>query len=157
IHAWPDLKKFAEGNMDLARIKLLDALASYGGVRHGEIIVVFDAYGVEGRLEEIFKYHNIHVVFTKEAQTADQYIEKFAFDHNKKYEITVATSDGLQQVIIRGAGCALLSASELREEVERAKEKANHSYHKKQRVTCNSLEEVLPSEALEKMENLKEN
>ena len=157
IHAWPDLKKFAEGNMDLARIKLLDALASYGGVRHGEIIVVFDAYGVEGRLEEIFKYHNIHVVFTKEAQTADQYIEKFAFDHNKKYEITVATSDGLQQVIIRGAGCALLSASELREEVERAKEKANHSYHKKQRITRNSLEEVLPSEALEKIENLKEN
>lgn len=157
IHAWPDLKEFAEGNMDLARIKLLDALASYGGIRHGKIIVVFDAYGVEGRLEEIFKYHNIHVVFTKEAQTADQYIEKFAFDHNKKYEITVATSDGLQQVIIRGAGCALLSASELREEVERAKEKANHSYHKKQRVTRNSLEEVLTSEALEKMENLKEN
>lgn len=157
IHAWPDLKKFAEGNMDLARIKLLDALASYGGIRHGEIIVVFDAYGVEGRLEEIFKYHNIHVVFTKEAQTADQYIEKFAFDHNKKYKITVATSDGLQQVIIRGAGCALLSASELREEVERAKEKANHSYHKKQRITRNSLEEVLPSEALEKIENLKEN
>ena len=155
IHAWPNLKEFAAENMDLARIRLLDALASYGGIRQCQIIVVFDAYLVEGHLEEIYDYHNIHVVFTKEAQTADEYIEKFAFDHQKKYDITVATSDGLQQIIIRGAGSALLSARELKEEVEIATERANQSYHKRQGATRSSLEEILPSEALEKIEDLK--
>lgn len=155
IHAWPDLQEFADENMDLARTKLLDALASYGGIRQMRIIVVFDAYAVQGHSEEIFDHHNVHVVFTKEAQTADQYIEKFAFDHQKKYDIVVATSDGLQQIIIRSAGCALLSARDLREEVERAKERAEQSYQKKQGVVRSSLEERLPSTALEQMANLK--
>lgn len=155
IHSWPDLQEFATENMDLARVKLLDALASYGGVWAGKIIVVFDAYLVEGRQEEVFSYHNIHVVFTKEAQTADQYIEKFAFDHKGKYNIVVATSDGLQQVIIRGAGCSLLSARELREEVNRAKERAQQSYFKKQKKLRGSLEDTLSVDDLGKIKDLK--
>lgn len=155
IHAWPDLKEFAAENMDLARNKLLDALASYRGITQCRIIVVFDAYQVQGHLEETFAYHNIHVVFTKEAQTADQYIEKFAYDHQKKHKIKVATSDGLQQVIIRGAGCALLSARELKEEVDRAQENAQQSYHKKQGLVRSSLEETLPVDAMELIEDLK--
>lgn len=143
IHTWPELKEFAETNLDLARGKLLDVLASYKGVRTGKIIVVFDAYSVGGRQEEVFTYHNIHVVYTKEAQTADQYIEKFAFDHNQKYKIVVATSDGLQQVIIRGAGCSLLSARELREEVQRAQERAYQSYSKNQIYFRDSLQDTL--------------
>ena len=79
-----------------------------------QLIVVFDAYRVAGHPTEIFDYHNIHVVFTKEAETADQYIEKFAHTHASRYRVTVATSDGLEQVIIRGAGCGLLSAQDLR-------------------------------------------
>ena len=81
---------------------------------------MFDAYRVKGHGTEYFDYHNIHVVYTKEAETADAYIERFAHDNSKKYKITVATSDGLEQVIIRGAGCLLLSAQELLSEVEHA-------------------------------------
>lgn len=85
-----------------------------------QLIVVFDAYRVAGHATEISDYHNIHVVFTKEAETADQYIEKFAHTHAKKYRVTVATSDGLEQVIIRGEGCRLLSAGDLKLEMKAA-------------------------------------
>ena len=101
-------------------MRLLDTLSNYQGIRRCQIIIVFDAYRVQGHLEEVIDYHNIHMIYTREAQTADQYIEKFAHDNQKKYNITVATSDGLQQLIIRGAGCALLSARELKIEVDGA-------------------------------------
>ncbi|MDF2841075.1 MAG: small GTP-binding protein, partial [Clostridia bacterium] len=123
IHAWPELKELVDGNMDSARMKLLDALSNYQGIRKCKIIVVFDAYRVQGHLEEVIDYHNIHIVYTREAQTADQYIEKFAYDNQKKYNIAVATSDGLQQIIIRGVGCSLLSARDLKAEIDRANEK----------------------------------
>lgn len=102
IHAWPELKELADDNMDGARMKLIDTLSNYQGIRKCQIIVVFDAYRVQGHFEEAIDYYNIHLVYTREAQTADQYIEKFAYDNQKKYNITVATSDGLQQIIIRG-------------------------------------------------------
>ncbi len=73
-------------------------------------------------------YHNIHVVYTKEAETADQYIEKFAHDNSKWYQVTVATSDGLEQIIIRGQGCLLLSARELYEEVEKLGKELEERY-----------------------------
>lgn len=143
IHAWPELKEHADASMDVARMKLLDTLSSYQGIRKCHIIVVFDAYGVPGHLEEKVRYHNIHVVFTKEAQTADEYIEKFAYDHRKKHEIVVATSDALQQVIIRGAGSTLLSARELKEEVELAHDNARRSYQARQRLRRTNLEDVV--------------
>lgn len=117
IFAWPELKEMAESNLEAARMRLLDILCNYNGIRGIRIIVVFDAYRVEGRREQVEDYHNLSLVFTAEAQTADQYIEKFARDHQEKLRITVATSDGLQQLIIRGAGSSLLSARELQEEV----------------------------------------
>jgi len=113
IFAWPELKKLAEENMDAAKTKLLDYLSNYQWIRGCRVIAVFDAYRVEGHREEVLDYYNIHVVYTREAQTADQYIEKFAYDNKKNYNITVATSDGLQQIIVRGEGCSLLSAREL--------------------------------------------
>lgn len=117
IFAWQDLKELAAINIGSARGKLLDILSNYQGIRQCHLIVVFDAYRVSGHQTEIFDYHNIHVVYTKEAETADQYIEKFAHEHGRKYNVTVATSDGLEQIIIRGAGCNLLSARELEQEV----------------------------------------
>ena len=123
IHAWPELKELAEVDIGSARMSLLDSLSKYQSVRQSNVIVVFDAYRVQGHREEMTDYHNIHLVYTKEAQTADQYIEKFARDNRDKYDITVATSDGLQQIIVRGAGCSLLSARELKIEIER-KEKS---------------------------------
>ena len=117
IFAWQELKELAEVNIDSARGRLLDMMCNYQGIRGCHLIVVFDAYRVQQHRTEISDYHNIHVVFTKEAETADQYIEKFAQEHAKDYQVTVATSDGLEQIIIRGQGCGLLSAKELLQDI----------------------------------------
>ena len=117
------LRDLGQKNIDAARDALADALCNYQGYHGGEVILVFDAYRVAGHGTEIFDYHNIHVVYTKEAETADRYIERFVHDHVGRYDITVVTSDGLEQIIIRGAGCGLISAREFKEEVERAKER----------------------------------
>ena len=121
IYAWKELKELATISLDGARGKLQDILCDYQGMKGCQVMVVFDAYRLQGHPVEVLDYHNIRVVFTKEAETADQYIEKFAVRHAKEYSITVATSDGLEQVIIRGQGCALLSAKDLQDEIERSK------------------------------------
>lgn len=152
IHAWPELKEHIADNMDGARMKLLDILSNYQGIRKCQIIVVFDAYRVEGHNEEIIDYHNIHMVYTKEAQTADQYIEKFAHSNRSKYDITVATSDGLQQIIIRGAGCTLLSASDLKVDIETVNERIKQEYEEQQGRNRNHLIDTLSPEAKQRME-----
>lgn len=154
VHAWPELKELVDKNMDGARMKLLDILCNYQGIRKCQIIVVFDAYRVQGHTEEVVDYHNIHTVFTKEAQTADQYIERFAHDHQKKYNITVATSDGLQQLIIRGAGCSLLSARELKIEVDGANERIKQEFQDRRGEDRNYRIDELSPEAKQQMEEL---
>jgi len=156
IFAWPELQELVDENTDAARMKLLDSLSNYQGIRRCQIIVVFDAYRVQGHREELIDYHNIHMVFTKEAQTADQYIEKFAHDNQKKYNIAVATSDGLQQIIVRGAGCSLLSARELKAEIEEANRRLRQEYQEMQAAARNHLIDALPPEAKQKMELLRE-
>ncbi|MCD7981784.1 MAG: TetM/TetW/TetO/TetS family tetracycline resistance ribosomal protection protein [Clostridiales bacterium] len=128
IFAWEELAGLAREDMDAARGKLLDEMCNYQGLKGMQLIVVFDAYRVAGHQTEILDYHNIHVVFTKEAETADQYIEKFAHTNAKKYRVTVATSDGLEQIIIRGEGCRLLSARDLRAEIEEMKREIRSGY-----------------------------
>lgn len=123
IFAWPELKHLAEDNIDGARSALLDILCNYQAMNGCELIVVFDAYKVKGHGTEFMDYHNIHVVFTKEAQTADQYIERFATEHGKKHKVSVVTSDGIEQVIIVGAGCNLVSSREFLEIVKLTDEK----------------------------------
>lgn len=154
IFAWPELKEMAKENMDAAKSRLLDWLSKYKSVEDCEVIVVFDAYRVQGHPEEFLEYGNIYVVYTKEAQTADQYIEKFAHDNSEKFDITVATSDGLQQVIIRGEGCALMSASELREKVKFTNETIVRIYKEKQPVDRNFLMDKLSEETKKQMRNL---
>ncbi|QAT42231.1 translation factor GTPase family protein [Aminipila luticellarii] len=156
IFAWEDLKELAEVNMDSARTKLMDCLSNYQGIRKCQIIVVFDAYRVQGHREEMIDYHNIHMVYTREAQPADQYIERFAYTNQKKYHITVATSDGLQQIIIRGAGCSLLSARELKEEIDRTNERIRQEYKEMQSKNHYYLEDALSPEEKKKMEELTE-
>lgn len=117
IFAWDELRSLSEVNIDSARDKLMDIMCNYQGYKNVELILVFDAYKVHGGERKIFDYHNIHVVYTKEAETADQYIEKFAHDVSKKYRVTVATSDRLEQMIVWGAGAKRLSAQGLYEEV----------------------------------------
>lgn len=128
IHAFKELSELAQVNLDSARGRLLDILCNYQAMKGCELIVVFDAYRVPGHDEEFIDFHNIHVVFTKTAETADHYIEKFAHENGKKYNVTVATSDGVEQVIIRGQGCLLISAREFEKEIAAMEEHLRENY-----------------------------
>ncbi|MBO5057531.1 MAG: TetM/TetW/TetO/TetS family tetracycline resistance ribosomal protection protein [Lachnospiraceae bacterium] len=154
IFAWEDLKELAAVNLDGARGKLLDILCNYQGIKKCSLIAVFDAYRLKGHPTEILDYHNIHVVYTKEAETADRYIEKFAHDNGKKYDITVATSDGLEQIIIRGEGCRLLSARDLREEIDRAQAALKEEFLDRPGKSKNYLLDGLSGEAQEQLMKL---
>lgn len=155
IFAWEDLKELAKASIDGARGKLMDILCNYQGIRGCRLILVFDAYRVQGHDTELFDYHNIHVVYTKEAETADQYIEKFAYENGKKADITVATSDGLEQIIIRGQGCALLSARELKEEIQRASEEIRGTYMDQPPGSRNYLLDAVTKETREQLDRIR--
>ncbi len=130
IFAWEELKELAEVNLDSARGQLLDLLCNYQAIDGRELIVVFDAYRLQGHPTECLDYHNIHVVYTKEAETADHYIERFTHEYSKKYNITVVTSDGLEQVIIIGQGCLLLSSREFHEIVKKASKETMETFER---------------------------
>ncbi len=117
IFAWPELKQLAETNLDSARLKLQDILSNYQGFRKCRVILVFDGYKVKGNPGEVIQYHNIHVIFTKEAETADQYIEKVTQEIGRTHHVRVATSDRLEQVIILGKGAVRLSARDPAKEI----------------------------------------
>lgn len=119
IFAWEELNELAKASIDAARNKLMDILSNYQGFTGCTLILVFDAYKVKGSQGEVQKYHNIYVVYTKEAETADQYIEKTTHEIGRKYKVTVATSDALEQVIVMGQGAYRMSARDFYEEVER--------------------------------------
>lgn len=120
VHAWDDLRAVAKTNMDAARQVLMDALSNYHGYSKREIIVVFDAYRVEGGTRNTSRYHGIHVVYTKEAETADSYIEKVTYELSGNHRVSVATSDGTVQMIILGHGALRVTPSTLREEIEQS-------------------------------------
>jgi predicted RNA-binding protein with PIN domain len=119
IFAWDELKKIAEKDLEAARNRLTDILCNYRGYKQCELILVFDAYKVKGNDREIEKINNISVVYTKEAETADMYIEKVTRELGKKHRVRVATSDGTEQIIILGSGAYRMSAAELYEDVKR--------------------------------------
>ena len=144
IFAWDELKALAEVNLDGARGRLLDILCNYQGIRGCEVIAVFDAYRLSGHPEETVSYHNIRVVYTKEAETADRFIEKFAHENASRYQISVATSDGLEQIIIRGAGCLLISARELQEEIRLAGRRLLQDYEARQESGRTYLSDLFP-------------
>jgi predicted RNA-binding protein with PIN domain len=146
IFAWEELSELAKTNIDSARGKLMDVLCNYQGFRKCNLILVFDAYRIEGHKEETVKYHNIYVVYTKEAETADQYIERTAHEIGRKYQVTVATSDGLEQIIIRGQGCAMMSARELKAEIERINREIRAEYVEQFPQSKNYLFDYLPDE-----------
>ena len=155
IFAWEDLNELAKINIEGARNKLMDILCNYQGYKKCTLILVFDAYKVEGGQGSVQKYHNIHVVYTKEAETADQYIEKTVHEIGKKYHVTVATSDALEQVIILGQGADRLSARNLREEIQRMKEEIREDYLEKQKKSGTYLFDHLPEELSDLMEDVR--
>ncbi len=133
IFAWPELRDLSKDNLEAARGKLMDILCDYQGYRGCHLILVYDAYKVKGNPGEVFQYHNICVVYTKEAQTADQYIERTVHEMREKmpkkgrYLITVATSDALEQMIVWGAGAVRMSAMGLKNAIEQTRQDARDS------------------------------
>ncbi|MDO4454052.1 MAG: TetM/TetW/TetO/TetS family tetracycline resistance ribosomal protection protein [Eubacteriales bacterium] len=155
IFSWEELRDLAKVSIDGARTKLMDILCNYQGFKKTIVIVVFDAYKVEGNQGEVFKYHNIYVVYTKEAETADQYIEKTVHEMERKYNVTVATSDALEQVIILGQGAKRLSAQGLKEEVESVNIEIRSNYLNQQRGSKNYLFQEASKELAEFMEEVR--
>ena len=128
IFAWEDLRSLAEINIDSARDRLMDICCNYQGYDGATLILVFDAYKVKGNPGSVQKYHNIYVVYTREAETADQYIEKTVHKIGRKHHVTVATSDALEQMIIWGDGAVRLSAGGFREAVREAEQRMREEY-----------------------------
>lgn len=155
IFAWDELRELAAVSVDGARGRLLDILSNYQGICKCRLIAVFDAYRVQGHPTEILDYHNIHVVYTKEAETADQYIEKFAHENAGKYDVTVATSDGLEQIIILSQGCRLLSAREFKKEIAHAMESLREEYTKDRPSGKNYLFDSLPEDTARALEDIR--
>ena len=120
IFAWDELKKLAEKSLNDARNSLIDRLRNYQGFRREPVIVVFDAYKVKGNPGSVEHLGGLSVVYTKEAETADQYIEKVTHELGKKHKVRVATSDGLEQIIILGHGALRVSARTFHQEVREA-------------------------------------
>ena len=118
IFAWENLRELAKENLDSARGALEDTMSNYQAIKGCEVIIVYDAYKLKNHAEEYLDVNNIHVVFTKTAETADRYIEKFGLSHGKEYNLTVATSDGAEQIIVRGDNGRILSARDLKAEVD---------------------------------------
>nr|WP_296485766.1 TetM/TetW/TetO/TetS family tetracycline resistance ribosomal protection protein [uncultured Acetatifactor sp.] len=150
IFAWEDLHELADLNIDSARDRLMDICSNYQGFMDCTLILVFDAYKVKGNPGSIQRYHNIYVVYTKEAETADQYIEKTVHKIGRKHHVTVATSDRMEQMIIWGDGAVRLSAQGFREAVDRAsrliREQYTQKYAKERQEARNRPFEALDGE-----------
>ena len=155
IFAWEDLKEIAKVNIEGARNKLMDVLCNYQGFKKCNLILVFDAYKVQGQELGVQKYHNIYVVYTKEAETADQYIEKVVHEIGRKYHVTVATSDNVEQVVTLGQGGKLLSARELRTEVEEVQRQIREEYLNRPQKGKNYLFDYLDEEISGQMEEVR--
>ena len=139
IFAWEDLRELALKDIMAARDKLIDLIVDFAGFRREHVILVFDAYKVRGGRGEVIHVGGIDVIYTKEAETADLYIEKAAHELSKKYKVTVATSDAVEQVIIYGAGAYRMSAQNLLEELVLTKGMMLEHYEKREETRPGGL------------------
>ena len=155
IFSWEELRELSEKDIGAARGKLADILSNYQGDRKCTLILEYDTYKVEANPGEVMKYHNIYIVYTKEAETADQYIEKTVRRIAKDAAVTVATSDGLEQVIILGQGANRMSAPGLKEEIERTLAEVRGEHLGKKGSVGNYLFDYLDEETAEEMEKVR--
>lgn len=155
IFAWEELNELAKASIDAARNKLMDILSNYQGFIGCTLILVFDAYKVKGNQGEVQKYHNIYVVYTKEAETADQYIEKTTHEIGRKYKVTVATSDALEQVIVMGQGAYRISARDFYGEVERTEKQIREINERERGEKRNYLLDYARKEDAREMEKVR--
>lgn len=155
IFAWKELKELADTSLDAARIRLADILCNFQGFKKNEVILVFDGYKTKGNVGSVIHYNNIDIVYTKEAETADQFIEAVSQQMAKDYRIRVATSDGLEQMIILARGASRISARELRREIKEAEKEIKSLYESKASGRRNLLMDNLPPEMAEIMEKMR--
>ena len=155
IHAWEDLKELSKINIEAARNKLMDIMCNYQGFKKCVLILVFDAYKVDGYELEIQKYHNIHVVYTKQAETADMYIEKVVHEIGRKYNVRVATSDRVEQVVTLGQGGTLVSAREFLEEVEIVRQQIQEEVDNRRERGKNYLFDHMDKKLADDMEDIR--
>ena len=155
IFAWEDLRDLAQADFHAAQSRLMDILSDYQGIKGCILILVFDAYRVEGHPEETFQYHNIHVVYTKEAETADQYIERTVHKIGRKHNVTVATSDGLEQIIIMGQGAARISARGFKDEIASAKQQMREEWQERRDNSKTYLFDSMTPELKSHMEDIR--
>jgi len=152
VNAWVELKELAGENLELARDKLLEKLDDYRGYKGIRVIVVFDAHLVRNSIEFHEMAGGVEVVYTKEGETADNYIERLVDSNRGKGMIRVATSDRVEQTIVMGRGAVRISARELKIEMELADKEKNAQYLKKNTPKKHSLENRLEPSVLEKLE-----
>ena len=158
IHAHPELSALAEHSLDGARNKLCDILCEFKALSRYRIIVVFDAHLVPGGMGSVSEYNNIKIVYTKEAETADRYIEQAAYKlskERKRDRITVATSDVLEQLIILGQGAGRISAADLWTEIESTKAQMRKSHIENNPIKKNPLLGLLDAETAAKLEAMR--
>lgn len=155
IFAWKDLKELANTSLEAARIKLADILCNYQGFKKNEVILVFDGYKSKGNAGSVIHYHNIDIVYTKEAETADQFIEAVSQQMAREYRIRVATSDGLEQMIILAKGASRMSASELRKEIKDTEKEIKSMYEAKASGRKNLLMDNLPPDVAAVLERMR--
>ncbi|KXZ38963.1 hypothetical protein SAMN05661008_01970 [Alkalithermobacter thermoalcaliphilus JW-YL-7 = DSM 7308] len=158
INAWEDLKVISQENLEMARDKLIDIMTEYGAYKGFYVIVVFDAYLVKGPRKdyEEIRGKNIKVVYTKENQTADTYIEKIISEIGKKHIIKVATNDWAQQQIVLGSGAFRVSARELKIDVELSQKKISKKI-KETKIQKTTLDSILDKNTLSKLEKIRRN
>ena len=155
IHAWPELEDLTNVSLESARIKLMDILCNYQGVSGETVILVFDGYLVKGSLGSVMEYNNIFVVYTKEAETADHYIEKTVFNIPKEYRVKVDTNDGLEQTIIMGKGAIRITAAELKQMIEHEEKNIRQNYTEKRPAKNNMLIDNVDQKTLEWLEMMR--
>lgn len=155
IFSWDNLKKIAEYSLEDARDKLIDILDNYQGYKKMHLILVFDAHHVKGNVGSIIKKNDIFIVYTKEAETADNYIERTTTLLDKKYKVTVATSDGLEQIIIMSKGALRMSAKELQRDVNFVNKKISSIIDEAKPIKNNLLLNNLNPEMAEWIEKLR--
>jgi predicted RNA-binding protein with PIN domain len=156
IHAWKKLKVMADASLIGAREMLVDILANYRGYNHQEVIVVFDAHHVEGGRGSVENRNGVYIVYTREAATADEYIEKTTGQLRRdSYHVRVATSDHLEQIIIMGQGAARLFAEDLQKEVEDVERVIRDRINKPKPIKKNMLFENLDPETAALLERMR--
>ena len=155
IHAWPELEELTSVSLESARIKLMDILCNYQGVSGETVILVFDGYLVKGSTGSVLEYNSIFVVYTKEAETADHYIERTVCSIPKEYRVKVATNDGLEQAIIMGKGATRITARELKMIIDKEEKEIRKNYTEKRPAKNNMLMDNVDEKTLKWLEMMR--